>query len=46
VISTVAYRFYQMVILAPGEDMMLPKPVDTEGHNNDERFDDITEEPL
>jgi hypothetical protein len=29
-----------------GEDVMLPDPVATEGHGSNDRFSDITEEPL
>jgi DUF917 family protein len=43
---TVAHPYYQMVTVAMSEIMMSPKPVTTENHNNDERFDDITKEPL
>jgi hypothetical protein len=43
--STVARRCYQMATIATGEDMMSPKIVATKGHNNDGRFDDITDEP-
>jgi hypothetical protein len=37
---------YQMITVATGEDVMLPKTIATEGHNSDGRFGDITEEPL
>jgi hypothetical protein len=42
----VACGFYQMVTIATGEDMLSPKTIATEGHNGDERFGDITDEPL
>jgi hypothetical protein len=35
-----------MVTIATGEDMTSPKIIATEGHNNDERFGDITDKPL
>jgi hypothetical protein len=35
-----------MVTVATGDDVMSPKTVATEGHSSDERFGDITEEPL
>jgi hypothetical protein len=46
VTSTIVRCCYQMETVATGKDMMLPKPVATEGHNSDGRFGDITEEPL
>jgi hypothetical protein len=35
-----------MVTVATSDDVMSPKIVATEGHSSDERFGDITEEPL
>jgi hypothetical protein len=32
-----------MVTVVMGKDVMSPKTVDTEGHNSDGRFGDITE---
>jgi hypothetical protein len=44
--STVARGYYQMVTIIVGKDMILPKTFATEGHNSDERFGNITDEPL
>jgi hypothetical protein len=44
--STVTHRYYQVVTVATGEDVMSPEPVATEGHNSDGRFSDIFEHPL
>jgi hypothetical protein len=44
--STVVRGYYQMVTIAMGEDMISPKTVATEGHSNNGRFSDITDEPL
>jgi hypothetical protein len=46
VMSMVARRYYQMVIVVTGKDVMSPEPVTTKGHNSDGRFDDITDGPL
>jgi hypothetical protein len=46
VTSTVAHRYYRMVTVAMGDDVMSPKTVATEGHSSDGRFDDITDELL
>jgi hypothetical protein len=35
-----------MVTVATGEDVMSPKTIATEGHNNDGWFDDIIEETM
>jgi hypothetical protein len=43
---TVTHGYYQMVIVATGEDVISPKTVAIGGHNGDGRFDDITEQPL
>jgi hypothetical protein len=43
---TIARCWYQLVTVATGENMMSHALVATDGHNNDWRFDDITEEPL
>jgi hypothetical protein len=42
----VAHRYYQMVTVATGKDVMSPNPVVTEDHNSDGRFGDIIEKPL
>jgi hypothetical protein len=43
--SMVTCRYYQMVIIATGEDVMSPDLVATEGYNSDGWFGDITEDP-
>jgi hypothetical protein len=40
----VARRYYRMVIVAMGDDVMSPKTIATEGHNSDRRFGDIMKE--
>jgi hypothetical protein len=46
VTSTAARGYYQMVMIATDEDMMSPKTVATDVHSSDERFGNITDEPL
>jgi hypothetical protein len=43
---TIARRCYEMGTVATGEDVMSPKPIATEGHNNDGRFSDMTKDAL
>jgi hypothetical protein len=40
--SMVTCRYYQMVIIATGEDVMSPDLVATEGNSNDGWLDDTT----
>jgi hypothetical protein len=42
----IAHHCYQMVTVVTDDDAMSPKTIATEGHNSDERFGDITKEPL
>jgi hypothetical protein len=44
--STVAHRCYRMITVATGENVMFPKAVTIEGHNNDGWFGDIIDELL
>jgi hypothetical protein len=46
VTSMATSRWYQMVTVVTGEDVMSAKPIATEGHSNDGWFGDITEKSL
>jgi hypothetical protein len=46
VTSMVVHRYYRMVTVVTGDDVMSPKTIATKDYSSDGRFSDIIEKPL